>query len=110
MANINVSWTTNPADTSDIDSYEVYVCDATATGHFTTAAELQTKLDAIQGGQTPASQGLVLVESITDLTAKTISNPYSTPADGTYHFGVAAKNQGGFKVEDNTSVGSVVVG
>lgn len=109
MANINVQWDTNPTVTSDIDSYEVYVCDATANGHFTTAAELQAKLDLIHGGQTAVSQGLVLVESITDLTAKSISSAYSTPSAGTYHFGVAAKNQGGFKVENDTSVGSVIV-
>lgn len=113
MANINISWTDNPADVSDIDSYEVYVCDATPTGHFGTAAALQTKLDAIHAATDKAAetaaQGLVLVESITDLTAKTISSPYAAPGTGTYHFGVAAKNQGGFKVQDDTSVDSVVV-
>ena len=109
MANINISWTDNPADVSDIDSYEVYVCDATPTGHFADAAALQAKLDEIHGGQTAASQGLVLVESITDLTKKTISSPYATPGDGTYHFGVAARNQGGFKVQDDSSVDSVLI-
>lgn len=109
MANINVTWSTNPTDTSDIDSYEVYVCDATATGHFIDAAGLQAKLDLIHDGQTAASQGLVLVESITDLTATSISSAYSTPGTGTYHFGIAAKNQGGFKVEADSSVSAITV-
>ena len=107
MANINVTWTTNPTDTSDIDSYEVFVCDGTATGHFATAAALQTKLDAIQGGATAASQGLELIESITDLTAKSITSSHPITGTGSavnYHFGIAAKNQGGFKVEDDTAV------
>ena len=103
MANINVTWNTNPTDTSDIDSYEVFVCDGTATGHFTTAAALQTKLDAIQGGATAASQGLELIESITDLTAKSITSPHTLSA-GSYHFGIASKNQGGFKVQDDDAV------
>ena len=114
MANINVSWSTNPADTSDIDSYEVYVCDATPTGHFGTATALQAKLDAIHAATDPAAetaaQGLVLVKSITDLTAKSIApDVYSTPGPGTYHFGVAAKNQGGFKVEADSSVSDITV-
>jgi len=109
MANINISWTTIPADTSDIASYEVYVCDATANGHFTTAAQLQTKLDAIQGGATTAAaQGLELVESITDLTALSTSSP-KTLTTGSYHFGIAAKNQGGFKVLNDTSVTALAV-
>ena len=62
MANINISWTTIPADTSDIETYEVYVCDATANGHFTTAAQLQTKLDAIQGGATPKNSRITLTD------------------------------------------------
>lgn len=103
MANINVTWTTNPTDTSDIDSYEVYVCDGTPTGHFGTAAALQTKLDAIHGGADAASQGLVLIESITDLTATSITSPHTLSA-GSYHFGIASKNQGGFKVQDDDAV------
>ena len=108
MANINISWTTNPADTSDITSYEVYVCDATANGHFTTAAQLQTKLDAIQGGSSAGAQGLELIESITDLTALSTTSP-KTLTTGSYHFGIAAKNQGGFKVLNDTSVTALAV-
>ncbi|HAT53209.1 MAG TPA: hypothetical protein DCS80_08140 [Betaproteobacteria bacterium] len=108
MANINISWTTIPADTSDIETYEVYVCDATANGHFTTAAQLQTKLDAIQGGATAGAQGLELVESITDLTALSTSSPKPLTT-GSYHFGIAAKNQGGFKVLNDTSVTALAV-
>ena len=108
MANINVSWTTNPTVTSDIASYEVYVCDATAGGHFTDAAGLQTKLDNIHGGATASSQGLDLIESITDLTKTAITTAHTLSA-GSYHFGVAAKNQGGFKVEDNNAVTALVV-
>ena len=108
MANINVTWSTNPTDTSDIASYEVYVCDGTSAGHFTTAAELQTKLDAIHGGADAASQGLDLIESITDLTAKSITSPHPLSA-GSYHFGIASKNQGGFKVQDDAAVFALVV-
>lgn len=108
MANINISWTTNPTDTSDIDTYEVYVCDATANGHFTTAAQLQTKLDAIQGGSNAGAQNLELVESIIDLAALSTSSP-KTLTTGSYHFGIAAKNQGGFKVLNNTSVTALAV-
>ena len=106
MANINVTWTTNPTTTSDIDSYEVYVCDGSS--HFTTAAQLQTKLDAIHGGATASSQGLDLIESITDLTKTAIPTAHTLSA-GSYHFGIAAKNQGGFKVEDDNAVTALVV-
>lgn len=108
MADINVTWTTNPTTTSDIDSYEVYVCDSTSNGHFTTAAQLQTKLDAIHGGATASSQGLDLIESITDLTKTAIPTAHTLSA-GSYHFGIAAKNQGGFKVEDDNAVTALVV-
>ena len=107
MANINVTWTTNPVDTSDIASYEVYVCDGSPAGHFTTDAEFQTKLDAIHGGATVASQGLDLIESITDLNATSITAPHTLSA-GSYHFGIASKNQGGFKVGDGSSATSAV--
>lgn len=110
MANINVSWTTNPTTTSDIDSYEVYVCDATSNGHFTTAAQLQAKLDLIHGGASTAnSLGLVKVDTITNVAATSITSPYTAPGTGTYHFGIAAKNQGGFKVEDDNAVTALVV-
>ena len=106
MANINVSWTPVTGAT-DIDSYEVFVCDATATGHFTTAAALQTKLDAVHAATDKAAemtaQGLVLIESIADLTKTAITNPYEA-STGSYHFGIASKNQGGYKVQDDTSV------
>ena len=105
MANINVTWT-NPADTSDIASYEVYVCNGSA--HFTTAAAFQTKLDAIYGGATASSQGLDLIESITDLT-KTAITAAHTLSTGSYHFGIASKNQGGFKVEDDNAVFALAV-
>lgn len=97
MANINISWT-NPADVSDIDSYEVYHCDL--VNHITTEAGFQTALDAVHGGATPASQNLVLVESGLATTATAISSAYSTDTTGAgdYHFVVAAKNQGGYKV------------
>ena len=107
MAKINISWTTNPVDTTDIDSYEVYVCDATASGHFTTADQLQTKLNAIQGGSNAAAEGLELIER-TSVTALSTTSPKELAA-GSYHFGVAAKNAGGFKVHDDTSVEALVV-
>ena len=110
MANINITWT-NPVDVSDIDSYEVYHCDL--VNHKTTEAEFQTALDAIHGGATVASQDLVLVESGLATTATAISNAYSTDTTGagTYHFVVAAKNQGGYKVGngDGTAVYSLTV-
>ena len=68
MANINVTWTPVTGST-DIDSYEVYVCDGTSSGHFANPTALQTKLDAIQGVASASSQGLELIESITDLTS-----------------------------------------
>jgi len=104
MANINVTWTPVTGST-DIDSYEVYVCDGTSSGHFANAAALQTKLDAIQGGASVSSQGLELIESITDLTATSTAHSITgTGSSVNYHFGIAAKNQGGFKVEDDTAV------
>lgn len=112
MANINISWT-NPADVSDIDSYEVYHCDL--VNHITTEAGFQTALDEVHGGATPASQNLVLVESGLATTATTISSAtgYSTDTTGagTYHFVVAAKNQGGYKVGngDGTAITSLTV-
>jgi hypothetical protein len=108
MADINVTFTP-VTGSSDIDSYEVYVCDATSNGHFTDAASLQTKLDAIHGGATVGSQGLVKVETIANLGATSITSPYTAPGSGSYHFGVAAKNQGGFKVEDDTAVTQLIV-
>jgi hypothetical protein len=108
MADINVTWTTNPTTTSDIDSYEVYVCDSTSNGHFTDAAALQTKLDTIHGGASALSQGLILIESITDLTKTAITTAHTLSA-GNWHFGIAAKNQGGFKVEDDNAVTALVV-
>lgn len=107
MADINVTFTP-VTGSSDIDSYEVYVCDATASGHFTTAAALQAKLDNIHGGQSVASQGLAHIESITNLAATSITSPHTLSA-GSYHFGIAAKNQGGFKVEDDNAVTALVV-
>ena len=104
MANINLTWTPVTGST-DIDSYEVYVCDGTSSGHFANAAALQTKLDAIHGGATASSQGLELIESITDLTATSTAHSITgTGSAVNYHFGIAAKNQGGFKVEDDTAV------
>jgi len=106
MANINVTWTPVTGST-DIDSYEVYVCDGTSAGHFADAAALQTKLDAIHGGATASSQGLDLIESVTDLAATSITTAHSITGTGSavnYHFGIAAKNQGGFKVQDDTAV------
>lgn len=108
MADINVTFTP-VTGSSDIDSYEVYVCDATPSGHFTTAAALQTKLDAIHGGASALSEGLVLVESITNLGATSITTAHTVPGSGSYHFGIAAKNQGGFKVEDDTAVTHLAV-
>jgi hypothetical protein len=105
MANINVTWT-NPTDTSDISSYEVYVCDGSS--HFTTAAAFQTKLDAIYGGATVTSQGLDLIESIDDTTKTAITSLHSL-SSGSYHFGIASKNQGGYKVEDDNAVFALVV-
>lgn len=106
MANINVTWTPVTGST-DIDSYEVFVCDGTSAGHFSDAAALQTKLDAIHGGATASSQGLELVESVTDLTKNSITSAHTIVGTGSpvnYHFGIAAKNQGGFKVQDDTAV------
>ena len=108
MADINITFTPVTGST-DIDSYEVYVCDGNPSGHFTTAAELQTKLDAIHGGQTVASQGLAHIESITNLSATSINSAYNLSSPGSYHFGIASKNQGGFKVEDNTAVTQLTV-
>jgi len=104
MANINVTWTPVTGST-DIDSYEVYVCDGTSAGHFANAAALQTKLDAIHGGATASSQGLDLIESVTDLTATSTAHSITgTGSAVNYHFGIAAKNQGGFKVQDDDAV------
>ena len=105
MANINITWN-NPADTSDIESYEVYHCDL--VNHITDEAGFQTALDAVHGGATPTSQNLVVVETGLANTATSISSAYSTNTTGagTYHFVVAAKNQGGYKVGngDGTAV------
>lgn len=110
MANINISWTPVTGAT-DIDSYEVFVCDGTATGHFATGAALQTKLQAVHDAADAnkatemAAQGLVLIESITDLNRSTASHTIAgTGSPVNYHFGIAAKNQGGYKVQDDTSV------
>ena len=108
MANINISWTPVTGAT-DIDSYEVFVCDGTATGHFATGAALQTKLEAVHAATDKAAeiaaQGLVLIESIADLTRQTASHTIAgTGSPVNYHFGIAAKNQGGYKVQDDTSV------
>lgn len=104
MATINVTWTPVTGST-DINSYEVYVCDGTSAGHFSDAAALQTKLNAIHGGATASSQGLELIESVTDLARSTASHTIvGTGSPVNYHFGIAAKNQGGFKVQDDTAV------
>lgn len=108
MADINITFTPVTGST-DINSYEVYVCDATSSGHFTTAAQLQTKLDAIHGGQSVASQGLAHIESITNLSATSITSAYTLSSPGNYHFGIASKNQGGFKVENDTAVTQLTV-
>ena len=108
MANINISWTPVTGAT-DIDSYEVFVCDGTATGHFATGAALQTKLEAVHAAADKAAematQGLELIESVTDLTRSTASHTIAgTGSPVSYHFGIAAKNQGGYTVQDDTSV------
>jgi len=110
MANINISWT-KPTDVSDTDSYELFVCDGTPAGHFNTGAALQTKLQAVHDAADAdkatemAAQGLVLIESITDLDREAASHTIAgTGSPVSYHFGIASKNQGGYKVQDDTSV------
>lgn len=119
MANINLSWSV-PTNTDDIDSYEVYVCNLTA--HIADEADAQARLDAIHAAAdadkaaTITAQGLAVVETGLAKTATAITTPYSTETGpvtgaGTYHFVVAAKNQGGYKVGngDGSAVASQIV-
>lgn len=111
MANINVSWTALANTVTDVDSLEVYVCDL--TNHFTDEADFQARLDNVHGGSSVASQNMTLVEGGLAFTASQITDPYDTTATGpgTYHFGVAAKNAGGYKVGngDGGAIASIVV-
>jgi len=99
MANINVTWTPLTVDPGDIDSLEVYRCDG--VNHLTTEAEFQTALDEVSGGATLASQNLVEVATGLAWNAENIGPAHTIAGTGSevnYHFCVAAKNQGGYKV------------
>jgi hypothetical protein len=105
MANIKLTWDV-PTDVSDIDTFEVYVCDT--VNHKTTDAEFQTSLDAIHAGtSTIGGENLVLVQdNIATNVAKIDS--WTTSMTGMHHFVIAAKNQGGYKVGDGSSADSAV--
>lgn len=106
MANINITWT-NPLDVSDIDTYEVYVCDL--NDHKTTDAQFQTALDQIFAGtSTVPAENLVLVEDNIAKTRNSISSWSGSAGVGNHHFAIAAKNSGGYKVGDGTSAASAV--
>ena len=120
MANINVTWTPLPSTVSDVDSYEVYVCDLSA--HITSEADAQARLDTIHAAAdadkaaTITAQGLAVVETGLAVTSSSLSEPYSTvdgpvTGQGTYHFVIAAKNQGGYKVGngDGTAVKGIEI-
>ena len=105
MANIKLTWDV-PADVSDIDTFEVYVCDT--LNHKTTDAEFQTSLDAIHAGtSTVGGENLVLVQDNIATNVTEIAS-WTTTMTGMHHFVIAAKNQGGYKVGDGSSVDSAV--
>ena len=105
MANIKLNWT-NPTDVSDIDTFEVYVCDTNV--HKTTDAEFQTSLDAIHAGtSTVGGENLVLVQDNIATNVDEILS-WTTSMTGNHHFVIAAKNQGGYKVGDGSSASSAV--
>ena len=109
MANINVSWTALPSDPGDIDSLEVFRCDG--VNHIDNEAGFQTALDSYHGGATLASLNLVEVATGLAWDAANIgSTPHTiagTGSDVTYHFCVAAKNAGGYKVGSSATPSSV---
>ena len=105
MANIKLTWDV-PGDVSDIDTFEVYVCDTNV--HKTTDAEFQTSLDAIHAGtSTVGGENLVLVQDGIATNVDEILS-WTTSMTGMHHFVIAAKNQGGYKVGDGSSASSAV--
>ena len=106
MAEIQLSWTKLPDDTSDVDSIEVWRCD---DGSVTTEEQFQAELDK--------TTTVGITSGFTDLDYNSSDpglndtvNPYSTT---TYNYAVVAKNAYGYKVgastPDGTAVSSVEV-
>ena len=105
MANIKLTWNA-PTDVSDIDTFEVYVCDT--VNHKTTDAQFQASLDAIHAGtSTVADENLILVQDEIATNVVEIAS-WTTTMTGFHHFVIAAKNQGGYKVGDGSSASSAV--